>query len=54
MKKAKKKTVGTNIRLSENGHKAIKTFCQDKGYKIAAFIEITVLKKIATETIESI
>ena len=55
MKKAIiKKPIGKNIRLSDNGFRLIKTFCDERGYKIGAFIEIAALKKIATETIDKL
>lgn len=54
IKKVIKKSVGTNVRLTDLGFKTIKTFCESRGYKIGAFVEIAALKKIATETIEEI
>lgn len=41
---------GTNIRLSEIDYNRIKTFCDEKGYKIGRFVSYAAIKRILSET----
>ncbi len=48
MKKViKKKSIGTNVRLSEDAFTVIKNYCAAKGYKIGAFVEKAALTIIS-------
>ncbi len=49
MKKSKKKTKGTNVRLAPEPFTKIKNYCLENGYKIGAFVAIASLEKIGND-----
>lgn len=46
----KKAPNGTNVRINAVSFKIIKDFCDDRGYKIGAFVETAALKRVNAET----
>lgn len=49
-KKLIKNGKGKNIRFSDDGHKILNIFCDEKGYKLGSFCEIAALEKMRVES----
>jgi len=45
----KKKSTGTNVRISDKGYSKIKSYCDKNGLKISLFCELSILKEISSK-----
>lgn len=53
-KKKTVKTIGKNIRFSDNAHTLLVNFCKERGYNLGAFCEIAALNKLREESTKAL